>query len=186
MCVSPFSSVDLQVVEVVQRGAQSPACLHVVHFLGQLQHSALLESEPILEQTGDVGHVHTQERTDGRVLGHLIAHLFSSLLEVSDRQRSSLDPIDKACFHRSVKVIGEGIENIAVFELIRLMNNPLHHLKYFLITKLVSCITIWVPAHLIGQPAKAPFIPELLWQAGTFKNSPLQPCGSTDVTLLIF
>lgn len=34
--VSHFSSVDLQVVEVVQRGAQSPACLYVVHFLGQL------------------------------------------------------------------------------------------------------------------------------------------------------
>lgn len=28
--------MDLQVVEVVQRGAQSPAGLHVVHFLGQL------------------------------------------------------------------------------------------------------------------------------------------------------
>lgn len=36
-CLFPaFSSVDLQVVEVVQRGAQSPAWLHVVHFLGQL------------------------------------------------------------------------------------------------------------------------------------------------------
>lgn len=34
--VPPVSSVDLQVVEVVQRGAQSPAWLHVVHFLGQL------------------------------------------------------------------------------------------------------------------------------------------------------
>ena len=45
---------------------------------------------------------------------------------------------DKACIHSSVKVIGECIENIAVFELIRLMNNPLHHLKYFLITVLVS------------------------------------------------
>lgn len=48
---------------------------------------------------------------------------------------------DKASIHSSVKVIGECKENIAVFELIRLMNNPLHHLKYFLITKLVSCIT---------------------------------------------
>lgn len=34
--VPPFSSVDLQVVKVVQHGAQSPAWLHVVHFLGQL------------------------------------------------------------------------------------------------------------------------------------------------------
>lgn len=39
-------------------------------------------------------------------------------------------------------------------------------------------LTIWVPAHLIGQPSKAPFIPELLWQAGTFKNPPLQPFES--------
>lgn len=39
-----------------------------------LQHCALLEAKAILEQTSDVGQVHTQERTDGRVLGHLIAH----------------------------------------------------------------------------------------------------------------
>lgn len=31
-----FSSVDLQVVEILQHSAQSPASLHVVHFLGQL------------------------------------------------------------------------------------------------------------------------------------------------------
>lgn len=48
---------------------------------------------------------------------------------------------DKACIHSSVKVIGECIEYVAVFELIRLMNYPLHHFKYFLITKLVPCIT---------------------------------------------
>lgn len=48
---------------------------------------------------------------------------------------------DKAGIHRSVKVIRERVEHIAVLELVRLMNNPLHHLKYFLITKLVSCIT---------------------------------------------
>lgn len=39
-----------------------------------LQHGALLEAESILEQTSDVGHVHAQERMDGGVLGHLIAH----------------------------------------------------------------------------------------------------------------
>lgn len=39
-----------------------------------LQHRALLEAKAILEQTSDVGEVHTQEGTDGRVLGHLIAH----------------------------------------------------------------------------------------------------------------
>ena len=39
-----------------------------------LQHGALLEAEAILEQTGDVGQVHAQERADCRELGHLIAH----------------------------------------------------------------------------------------------------------------
>lgn len=42
--------------------------------LPHLQHRALLEPKPILEQTSDVGHVQTQERTDESVLGHLIAH----------------------------------------------------------------------------------------------------------------
>lgn len=113
---------------MIQCGSQSPACLHIVHFLGQLgpgktpkpnnpnafciywnkdnilnkvlvclrfefyfllkhficlsyckfllqfknsvevahlQHSVLLETKAILEQTSDVGHVHTQERTAG-------------------------------------------------------------------------------------------------------------------------
>lgn len=45
---------------------------------------------------------------------------------------------DKARIHRSVIVIGECIEDVVVFELKRLMNNPLHHLKYFLITSLIS------------------------------------------------
>lgn len=48
---------------------------------------------------------------------------------------------DKTGIHRSVEVIGERVENVVVFELVWLMNNPLHHFKYFLITKLVSCIT---------------------------------------------
>ena len=39
-------------------------------------------------------------------------------------------------------------------------------------------LTVWVPAHLIGQVSKAPFIPELLWQAGALKHLPLQPCES--------
>lgn len=37
MFVLHVSSADLQVVEVVQRGAQSPACLHIIHFLRQLE-----------------------------------------------------------------------------------------------------------------------------------------------------
>lgn len=47
-------------------------------------------------------------------------------------------------------------------------------------------LTVWVPAHLIGQVSKAPFIPELLWQAGALKHSPLQPCESTHTAPLIF
>lgn len=50
--------------------ALKPCCIILPH----LQHSALLEAKAILEQTSDVGQVHTQERADGRVLGHLIAH----------------------------------------------------------------------------------------------------------------
>lgn len=36
-CVLHRSSVDLQVVEVVQHGTESPARLYVVHFLCQLE-----------------------------------------------------------------------------------------------------------------------------------------------------
>lgn len=39
-----------------------------------LQHGALLEAEAVLKQAGDVGQVQTQERTDGRVRGHLVTH----------------------------------------------------------------------------------------------------------------
>lgn len=53
-------------------------------------------------------------------------------------------------------------------------------------TKSKHDCTIWVSAHLIGNPSKAPFILKLLWQARTFENPPLQPCESTDVACLIF
>lgn len=49
---------------------------------------------------------------------------------------------DEACVHRSVKVIGERIEEVAVLQLIWLMNYTLHHLKYFLITGLEACVTL--------------------------------------------
>lgn len=39
-----------------------------------LQHGAVLEAEALLEQAGDVGHVHAQEGADGTVFGHLVAH----------------------------------------------------------------------------------------------------------------
>lgn len=48
---------------------------------------------------------------------------------------------DKARIHSSVKVIGERVEHVAVFELVWLMNNPLHHLEDFLIASLVSRTT---------------------------------------------
>lgn len=38
-----------------------------------LQHRALLEAKAILQQTGDVGHVHAQEGIDGWVLAGLAA-----------------------------------------------------------------------------------------------------------------
>lgn len=42
-------------------------------------------------------------------------------------------------------------------------------------------LTFWVSAHVIGESSKAPFIPELVGQAGTFKNPPLQLCERTNV-----
>lgn len=39
-----------------------------------LQHGAVLEAEALLEQAGDVGHVHAQEGADGAVFGHFVAH----------------------------------------------------------------------------------------------------------------
>lgn len=43
-------------------------------FRSHLQYSVLLEAEAIFEQTGDVGHVHTQEGADRTVLRHLVTH----------------------------------------------------------------------------------------------------------------
>lgn len=39
-----------------------------------LKHGAVLEAEALLQQTGDVGHVHAEEGADGAVLGHFVAH----------------------------------------------------------------------------------------------------------------
>ena len=39
-----------------------------------LQHGVVLEAEALLQQAGDVGHVHAEEGADGTELGHLVAH----------------------------------------------------------------------------------------------------------------
>lgn len=45
---------------------------------------------------------------------------------------------DQAGIHRSVIVVGEGVEDAVAFEAQRLMNDALHHLKHLLITGLVA------------------------------------------------
>lgn len=71
--------MNVEVVEVVECGSQGPASLNVVHLFGQLKHRAVLESEAVFEQTGDVRHVHAEEGADLAILGHLVAHFFGSL-----------------------------------------------------------------------------------------------------------
>lgn len=39
-----------------------------------LKHGAVLEAEALLQQAGDVGHVHAEEGADGAVFGHFVAH----------------------------------------------------------------------------------------------------------------
>ena len=48
---------------------------------------------------------------------------------------------DEACIHSSVKVIGESVEDAAVLQFVRLVDDPLHHFEDLLVTQLVSCIT---------------------------------------------
>lgn len=48
--------------------------LCITALLSHLQYSVLLEAKAVFEQTGDVGHVHTQEGADQMVLRHLVTH----------------------------------------------------------------------------------------------------------------
>lgn len=117
-------------------------------------------------QTGEEEETSVRSRLSGDGGGcgsysHLT--LFGSLPEVSDLHRPSCQSIcsndgtrftftrfqrfhsteawtltDEAGVHGSVVVIGEGVENAAAFQLVWLMDDPLHRLQDFLITRFVS------------------------------------------------
>lgn len=70
-----------------------------------LQHGALLKAEAVLEQTGDVGHVHAEESADGGGLGHFIADCRQKRSHVSNH--SSV-----FCSEAEGKILDPNVRNV--------------------------------------------------------------------------
>ena len=77
------------------------------------------------------------------ILGHCYEPVCVSELRGPEYEEAGREPrlTDEACVDGYVEVVGEGVEDGAVLQLVRLMHDPSHDLQNLLVAQLVPCET---------------------------------------------